>query len=312
MVALRRPEELPPPPDDGLPVRKIRPHTHDKLHYWGCYLEAASTATKTRFDVRVCADLFAAHGVCEDSTTRERVWGTSLLSLHVASPFDLYFFNDLDPQASTALAHRAREIGVSGSSVLTLDLRDPSWPQTAREIANTVTLGGPKIIVSTGDANEAHVALKMVAPRGKRYVCAVIDPESAIYEWDAMVGLAAYEEGFDALILFPDEMEARALKYYMRGNQKLDRCYGRGVDWQSRIRASAHPASDLRLLYEERLKSLGLLVGRPKTVSMANTRRALYRLIFVTRSAFAIKLWQRILERPRHGYPEELWLGGDV
>jgi hypothetical protein len=75
MVALRRPEELPPPPEDGLPVQKIKPHTHDKLHYWGCYLEAASTSTKKAFPARVCADLFAAYGVCEDSTTGERVWG---------------------------------------------------------------------------------------------------------------------------------------------------------------------------------------------------------------------------------------------
>src|SRR4051794_7661137 len=58
MVALRRPDELPPPPDDGLPTRAIKPHTHDKLHFWGCYLEAASTATKRQFaGARVCADL---------------------------------------------------------------------------------------------------------------------------------------------------------------------------------------------------------------------------------------------------------------
>jgi hypothetical protein len=311
MVALRRPEELPPPPEDGLPVRQIKPHTHDKLHYWGCYLEAASTSTKNKFRVRICADLFAAHGVCEESSGR-RVWGTSLLSLQVASPFDLYFFNDINPEATAALAHRAREIGVAASSVFTLDLNDPGWLGKARNIATARTLGGPKIVVSTGNANLAHLALKLVSPPGKRYVCAVIDPESAIYEWDAMVALAAYEKGFDALILFPDEMEVRALPYYMRGNEKLDRCYGRGVDWKTRIQSSAHPAQELRLLYEERLRGLGLLVGRPKTVSIAQTRRALYRLIFVTRSTLGIKLWNEVLRRPRYGRPEELWLGGEV
>ena len=113
MVALRRPDELPPPPEDGLPTRSIKPHTHDKLHYWGCYLEAASTALKRQFPgVRVCADLFASFGVCADSKTGERCWGSALLSLQVAAPFDLYFFNDINPEATKTLAARARALAL--------------------------------------------------------------------------------------------------------------------------------------------------------------------------------------------------------
>ena len=45
MVALRRPDELPSPPDDGMPTRTIKPHSRDKIHFWGNYVQAAAVAT---------------------------------------------------------------------------------------------------------------------------------------------------------------------------------------------------------------------------------------------------------------------------
>jgi three-Cys-motif partner protein len=208
MVALRRPDELPSPPDDGLPTRPIKAHSLDKLHYWGCYLEAASTALKRTFPTRVCADLFAAYGVCSDKDGT-RHWGSALLALQVAAPFDIYFFNDLNPQATYALAYRAEEIGIARASIHTLDLNDPEHLRRAREISRLTSLG-PKIVVSTGDANKAHYALKEVAGLGPRYVCAVIDPVSAIYEWEAFEALAYMEKALDTLVLFPDAMDLRA------------------------------------------------------------------------------------------------------
>jgi hypothetical protein len=75
MVAVRRPSELPPPVADGRPTRPIRPYALDKLHHWGCYLEAASTALSHKFSgVRVCADFFAGFGVCHDKDTGALSW----------------------------------------------------------------------------------------------------------------------------------------------------------------------------------------------------------------------------------------------
>src|SRR5262245_4326095 len=109
MVALRRPAELPEPEDDGLPFREIKSHTRDKLHYWGNYLWAASNATSKAFPgTRVCADLFAGHGLCYDKKADRYVWGSALLALQMPSPFDLYIFNDIQPDATEALAARIR------------------------------------------------------------------------------------------------------------------------------------------------------------------------------------------------------------
>lgn len=302
MVALRRPDELPPPPDDGLPARSIRPYALDKIHYWGNFLEAASTATRRAFPgVRVCADFFSAFGVCQMKDTGERSWGSALVSLQVAVPFDLYFFNDLDPEATHAVAARAREIGVQGAHVFELDLRKLDALQHAREIADVVVPFGPKIVVSTGDANKAHTALKVIAPPGRRYICSVIDPQSAIYEWHALEALAFREKAMDVLLLFPDEMDlGRGLAYYLRdgGGGKLDRYFPSGTDWRGIAKASPHPASALRRLYEERMETLlGFKIGHPKTVSMG--QRPLYRLIFASRNQLGIDIWNDICKRTR-------------
>lgn len=302
MVALRRPDELPPPPDDGLPTRPIRDYALDKIHYWGNFLEAASTATKRAFPgTRVCADLFCASGVGEHKVTGARSWGTALVGLQVAVPFDLYFFNDLDPDATQATAVRAREIGVQGASVFELDLRKENGLSRARDIAKVVVPFGPKVVVATGDANTAHAALKLIAPQGRHYICAVIDPESAVYEWSALEALAYHEKAMDVLLLFPDEMDlGRGLAYYLREGRgaKLDRYFPPGTDWRSVAKASPHPASALRCLYEERMETLlGFKVGHTKTVSMG--KRALYRLVFGSRDQLGINIWNDICTRTR-------------
>ena len=304
MVALRRPDELPPPPDDGLPVRPIRPYALDKLHYWGNYLMAAARATSSPRafpGARVCVDLFSGFGVCEDKVTKERSWGSALLALQVPVPFDLYVLNELDTEAARTVAMRARQIGVQGASVIELDLRKPDALVRARDIAALVVPFGPKVVVTTGDANEVHHALKLLAPQGRRYICAVIDPESAIYEWGAIEALTYREWAMDVLLLFPDEIDlGRGLPYYLRpgGGTKLDRYFPPRTDWRGVARASAHPASALRRLYEERMETLlGFKIGHTKTVSMGN--RALYRLIFASRKQLGIDIWNDICRRTR-------------
>jgi three-Cys-motif partner protein len=315
MVALRRPDELPTPPEDGLPTRPIKPHTNNKLHYWGCYLEAASTALKRHFaGARVCADLFASYGVCADASSGERCWGSALLSLQVAAPFDIYFFNDINPEATEVLAARARELGISGAVVYELELDDPDVLRKARALREVATIG-PKVIVTTGDANAAHLVLKTVAPAGRRYICAVIDPQSAVYSWEAFEGLAFHERALDALVLFPDAMDlGRGLPYYLRPGrgEKLDRCFGApsAGRWREVATSSAHPASALRELYEQQMRDLlGLRVGRPRTVSRFGTNLPLYRLVFGSRAQKAIDIWGDICRRSRD-QQEEMWLQG--
>ena len=160
-----------------------------------------------------------------------------------------------------------------------------------------------KVIVSTGDANKAHRALKLILGSGRRYVCAVIDPPSAIYEWRALEALTFRERAVDLLTLFPDEMDiGRGLAYYLRegGGAKLDRCYPPSADWRAVVEANpAHAPSALRTFYEQEIERLlGFKIGLPKTVSM-DSGRALYRLVFASRNALGIDIWNDICRRSR-------------
>lgn len=300
MVALRRPADLPEPEDDGFPVREIKPHTHDKLFYWGNYLWAASNATSKAFPGRrICADLFAGHGLCYDEAADRFVWGSALLALQMPSPFDLYVFNDDDPEATEALAARVRGLGIAGAVVFELDLSDDAWPSKAREIGQVVAPWGPKVVITTGDANSAHWVVKALEPDRWRYLCAVVDPQKAIYEWAALEALAYGEKAMDTLMLFPDEMDlSRGLPYYLKHREKLNRCFGT-PKWVDVVRENAaHAPSALRAYYEQRMKTmLGFEVGRPQTVSIAKTKKPLYRLIFGSRKPLGIKIWNSVCSR---------------
>jgi three-Cys-motif partner protein len=302
VVALHRPDELPPPHDDGLPVRIIKPHSLNKIHFWGNFFEAASTATRRAFELRVYADLFAASGVCQVSTTGARSYGTALVALQTTVPFDLYFLNDRDREATSALAQRAKEIGVQGAAVFELDLSAADALMRARDLASVVVPFGPKVIVSTGDANMAHRALKELLPVRRRYICAVIDPPHAIYEWGAFEALVYGEQAMDVLTLFPDEMDiGRCLPYYLReDHEKLDRYFRRGLDWRAAVKANpAHPTAALRALYEGEIERLGFHIGHPKTISM-DQGRALYRLVFGSKVKLGVNLWNDICRRSRN------------
>lgn len=303
MVALRRPDELLSPEDDGLPVREIRPHTHDKLDYWGRYLWGASSATSKAFPgARMCADLFAGYGVCLDTYSVERVWGSALIALQMPKPFDIYLFNDIDRECTTTLAARVRRLGISGAVVREVDLNDDGWREHLVEIKDVVAPWGPKVVITTGDANQAHWAVKALAPAGKHYLCAVVDPQSAIYEWEALETLAFREKAMDVLMLFPDAMDlGRGLSSYLENGDKLDRCFGTSA-WRREVAENpAHAPAALRAFYEKRMRTmLDFEVGRPKTIQSAGTQAPLYCLIFGSRNALGIKIWEEVCRRTRH------------
>jgi three-Cys-motif partner protein len=264
-------------------------------------VEAAASATRRAFPERAYYDPFAATGVCADKMSGERSWGTALVALQVTVPFDTYFFNDINPIAAQALAERARQLGVSGASVFELDLRRPDALHHARDIGRVVALG-PKVVVCTGDANDAHLAFKLVVQPGWRYICAALDPPSAIYKWRALEALSFREKAMDVLTIFPDEMDiGRGLTYYLRERrgEKLNEYFPPKTDWRSVAKANpAHAPAALRTLYENEMERLlDFKIGKPKTISMGG--RALYRLVFGSRKQLGVDLWNDICRRSR-------------
>jgi three-Cys-motif partner protein len=303
---------------DGLPVREIKPHSTQKLHYLWKYADTAGLATSSSraFPTRrTYADLYSSCGVCEVKKTQKLSWGSALAALQISLPFDLYFFNDSSPKMTAALAERVEQIGVPRAGVFELDTRKAGAQQRARAIAEATTIGGPKIVISTGNANDAARYLaELMRPFGKRrYLLAFVDPTSAGYHWHAFEELALYERAMDVLALFPTTMDlGRNFAYYRNwpdSGRKLDDYFG--FAWRPIVDANPkHAEHELRALYEQQMHTiLGFEIGHPKGVAIGFTRAPLYHLIFGSKSKFGMDLWNKVNRRDPFEQ-EELWLDG--
>jgi three-Cys-motif partner protein len=313
LVALSNPEQLGPPPRDGLPTRPIKQHSKQKAYYWCRYAESAATKLKNVFrGGRMCVDLYAAAGICEDANG-DLSWGSPLVALQVSNPYDIYFFNDLDPTAVSALTARVERFAPAGSSIHTLDLDDPGALARLREIAQLASPFGPKIIISRGDANAAPLYVRALRPPGRRYTLALIDPQSATFHWHGLEALAYGERSLDVLTLFPDASDlARGLAYYLnrpKSGEKLDAYFGTS-EWREIARQNPRRAEhDLREFYEERMLTyLDLRAGKPKGIGF--TSRPLYHLVFGSKNEKGIELWNDVNKRAPWTQ-DELFFGFD-
>jgi three-Cys-motif partner protein len=312
LVALRRPADLGPPPEDGLPVRSVAHHQPQKGYYMCGYTQSAATATKDKFDARTYVEPFAACGVCVERETGTRSWGSAAVAVQIDNPFDLYVLNDIDPVAAQALATRIREIGVPRASVHEITLTDEGAYAHAVALGRTMSLGA-RIVVTTGDANALPLFVRALQPDVRwRYTFAVIDPHSAMFAWDSLMALCMDERAFDVLSLFPDRIDlARGMSYYLKNpsGAKLDAYFGTTA-WRDIVRANPmHCEHALLRLYERQTeKLLDMKIGKPKGVGP--TRRALlYHLIFASKSQFGIDLWNKVNAREWDGQ-DELYFPG--
>lgn len=313
MVARRKLEDFAPPVGDGLPTREIASHSPQKIHYLWKYADTAALATNSPrafLGARTYADFYASCGICEMKRTHELSWGSATACLQITSPFDLYYLNDIDSGMTGALVERVKTVGVPGATIFELDTRKPEALRHARAIGEVVTPFGPKIVVATGDANDAARYLaEVMRPFGKRrYLLAFIDPTKAGYHWSAFEELAIYERHMDVLALFPTAMDlGRNFSYYLSAPKKIDAYMG--CEWQHLVKANPnHAEHDLRVLYEQRMNSiLGFKIGHPKGVGF--TKMPLYHLIFGSKSEFGMNLWNDVNRRNAFEQ-EELWLDG--
>lgn len=315
LVALRKPDDFGPPPRDGLVLRAVGSHQPQKAYYLHRYANSASLATKDGpfRGARTYVEPFAASGICIDKDTGELSWGSALTALQVSAPYDTYILNDIDPAATVALAQRARALGIPYAAVFELDIGALGAFSLAREIQRTTCLG-PKIVVTTGDANDLPQFVKILQPQQKwRYILAVIDPTSAMFKWRALELLAYTEKAMDVLSLFPDSIDlARGMAYYLNSpasGRKLDAYFG-DPGWREIVRNNPmHCEHDLLRFYESRMtKMLSMLIGQPKAVG--KTQRALYyHLIFGSKHQLGIDLWNRVNSRAWNGQ-DELFLPG--
>jgi three-Cys-motif partner protein len=276
----------------------VHAYNSEKVRYWGRIVNTAARATKKAWaGRRGCIDLFAAEGFNRDVDTGELSWGSPLLALSVDDPFDFYFFNDADPDAAHTLAERIADPHLFGLSVFALDIGSESAGAQARQIKGQLPLG-PKVIVSTGDANETPVFVKMLLPawEQRRYSIALIDPPGLDFTWDAL-GVLTLNERLDLLMLFAEDMDLqRNLGLYLGpSDNKADRYFPYG--WRDvALKAMPREGPALRQFYKAKLAAqLGYEHTAEFDPVIRNAKRSeLYKLIFASKHKFGLKIWDEV------------------
>jgi three-Cys-motif partner protein len=298
MVALRRlPRDLPPPLDDGRPTRSVHPYDRIKMHLWGGIVNASATAMKNKWSGRrTCIDLFASYGLNRIADSGELCWGSALLALHADDGFDTYIFCDKDPRATHVLCERIADPIYFGMPVFDLDIRGESAGARATEIKGAVT-SGPKVVVITGDANEAPIFIRALMPAWERnrYALALIDPPSLSFWWESLEALT-FNERMDLMLLFAEGMDLnRNLdRYSAQERSKLDRFIGT-TEWRDLLRAR-RPTIALREFYKGRMrKLLNYEAFGSYDRPVRNSRQAeLYKLIYASKIKLGSDLWDKV------------------
>lgn len=297
-------------------MRAVGEHQPQKGYYLTRYTDSAATATKDEFrGARTYIEPFAASGICVGRESHVRSWGSSLVALQIDNPFDLYVLNDIDPEATATLAARTERLGIPGAVLFELNLASPEDFRRAHQIRDLVTLG-PKIVITTGDANALPIFVKALQPtKAWRYSLALLDPTSAMFWWKSLGMLAYGERAMDLISLFPDSMDlARGMSYYLNdpvAGRKIDDYFGH-EEWREIVRVNPrHCEHALLRFYEDQIAGLfGMHIGRPRGVGPTR-RQLLYHLIFASKNQFGVKLWDKVNRYDWDGQ-DELYLGPGI
>jgi len=298
MVALRRlPRDLPPPLDDGRPTRSVHPYDRIKMHLWGGIVNASARAMKNKWSGRrTCIDLFASYGLNRIEDSGELCWGSALLALHADDAFDSYIFCDRDPRATKVLCERIADPIYFGLPVFDLDTGSESAGARTTEIKSAIS-SGPKVIVITGDANDAPVFIRALMPAWEhnRYALALIDPPSLSFWWESLEALT-FNERMDLMLLFAEGMDLnRNLERYAAKEQsKLDRFIGT-ADWRDLLQ-ERRPTIVLREFYKARMRTLlGYEAFGSYDRPVRNSKQAeLYKLIYASKLKLGSDLWDEV------------------
>jgi len=258
---------------DGLPARKVEPWAKDKLHYLSRYIDAFTTAMKDKWRL-VYIDLFSGPGRSVITDTGEEILGSPFLALEAKTPFTQLFFNDINPEATLALAKR---VGTRSD-----------------------------VVISTADCNAAAIdagARLFADPdAGRTLGLAFIDPTAFHIGFDAIAVLTQARR-VDVIITVMTSYMKRFMDRASFGSA-LDQYFG-SPDWRDMVdsKSDGEKITSRRLLdhYEGKLRLLGY-AHFDDGVRVVNSKEStIYHLVLASRHPLATKLFGAISKKDRAG-----------
>jgi three-Cys-motif partner protein len=266
--------ELAAPGDDGLITPEVGPWSQDKHHFLRRYLDAFTTAMKSKpWGSLHYIDLFAGAGierVVDEGELLGLDWGSPLIAAQLPVKFQQLHLVELDNKKASALAQRLKK-----------------FPHVE----------APQVL--EGDANKKVAEILARIPANSLSV-AFLDPYGLHLHFKTLQVIATRR--VDLIIFFPDHVDAlRNWEKLYAGDldSNLDLVLG-GARWrEEKARTPQDGWVDmLSRLYIDQIRTLGYSEFEHERIYRSD-RRPLYKLIFCARHRRAAEIWRNVSNERR-------------
>jgi three-Cys-motif partner protein len=269
--------------DQGSLSRIIQLHSEDKDHYAFIYADIVSMAMAGKFPALAWVELFAGPGRLWVAPRSAYIDGSPVRAMNVRRPYDLYVFNDLDPQCIGALTPRVK------------------------------TRRGVQVLGE--DANSQALADYLIATIPKTALVVLYgDPAGLHLHFSTLARLANHFPYLDLLLNFPVKQIIRAL----RGEAGRASAAGQTAPPDVRKAAAVLGCDDpmslicgtnktwgptIRAWFENRLRGIGYEHFQTQPINTHERNAAIYDLMIASRSARAVEFFnQAVLRGPNGRY----------
>jgi three-Cys-motif partner protein len=255
---------------DGLPARRIRPHSSSKAWMVGRDLAIVAKAMNRKWFNLHYLELQAGPGLLLDEETRGYVEGSPLQALNLNPPFDAYTLAEKSERLVDALRVR---VGVR-----------------------------PNTRILCGDANDpAHLERIAAGISERDLVIAYLDPEGLELEFATVRFLAGQFPHIDFLINLPVSGIHRALAARPDDDEILARVEAALDHPRPAELLTGDPPQAIRDWHARRLEDLGLEHITRRTVRVQANNSPLYDVVLASRHPKAVELFAKANRQDRFG-----------
>lgn len=274
------------PEQDGLPMRPAGRWAILKLDYLMRYIDVFETSMRQKWPDRYYVDLFCGPGKDQLRGSTNVMLGSPLLALAAKHPFSRYFFADMEPKYTEALAQRC-----AASRLL------------------------HRVDIRTGDCNilVGGIVKELKHNESSALSLAFLDPPGLQLNWTTVAQLASLPR-MDLIIYYPRYGMSRNLPQACASNSEtaFDRFFG-AREWReiyqrwARKELSFNIHRHLKDYYKERLQTLGYVLPgadeppQPEPLMRNSANAPLYNLIFASKHKLGLDLWAKITGRDASG-----------
>lgn len=258
-------------PDD-LKTTEIGRWALDKYRVLALYAQLFSTGMKNRWPSRVYIDLCAGSGFSQIEGTTQLYYGSPLLALGVADPFNRYILCERDDESFAALHERVRRLFPDRDVRFVMGQHDEKIKEVAKEI-----------------------------PRGTGVLSfCFIDPFDLSIKFSTIRYLSTFRLDFLLVLMLGNDANRNVKNYTNPTNHKIDEFLGLPKwreKWQEEERTGIKFVRFLAEAFNKQMESLGYLAMPFDKMKLIRSdgNLPLYHLALFSKSERADKYWDEVL-----------------